>query len=179
MPAASCPNAARRSRRRAASTRQEAPAALDPIVRRLSDSGIRVSLFIDPDPRQVDGAVGSRRPSWSFTPANIAKRGLPAIARRGRSTSCAGWRGPRSLRRKAGLEVHAGHGLDYETAAHLAALAANPRVEHRARHHRRGRVHRLAGGAGAHAQLNCERRCRSRISKHSSNSSNNGSPGAR
>ncbi len=35
--------------------------ALGPIVRRLSDSGIRVSLFIDPDPRQIDGAAAGPR----------------------------------------------------------------------------------------------------------------------
>src|SRR5271157_4269975 len=30
---------------------------LGPIVRRLSDNGIRVSIFIDPEPRQVDAAL--------------------------------------------------------------------------------------------------------------------------
>src|SRR5215475_1255558 len=35
---------------------------LAPIVRRLLDAGIRVSLFIDPEPRQIDAAFQLRAP---------------------------------------------------------------------------------------------------------------------
>ena len=96
-------------------------AALGPIVRRLSDSGIRVSLFIDPDPRQVDGAIRVSAPvvelhtgqyceAWLAGDERAAKTELLRLARTA------------ELAAQAGLEVHAGHGLDFETAAHLAAL---------------------------------------------------------
>ncbi len=96
-------------------------ATLGPIVRRLSDSGIRVSLFIDPDPRQVDGAVRVPAPvielhtgqyceAWLAGDWPAAKHELGRLARSA------------ELAAQAGLEVHAGHGLDFETAAHLAAL---------------------------------------------------------
>ena len=96
-------------------------AALGPIVRRLSDSGIRVSLFIDPDPRQVDGAIRVSAPvvelhtgqyceAWLAGDERAAKTELRRLARAA------------ELAAQAGLEVHAGHGLDFETAAHLAAL---------------------------------------------------------
>jgi len=96
-------------------------ATLGPLVRRLSDSGIRVSLFIDPDPRQVDGAVRVSAPvvelhtgqyceAWLAGDERAAKTELRRLARTA------------ELAAQSGLEVHAGHGLDFETAAHLAAL---------------------------------------------------------
>ncbi len=96
-------------------------AALAPIVGRLLDGGIRVSLFIDPDPRQVDGAVRVSAPvielhtgqyceAWLAGDAVAAGHELRRLARAA------------ELAAQAGLEVHAGHGLDFETAAHLAAL---------------------------------------------------------
>jgi len=96
-------------------------AKLGPIVRRLSDSGIRVSLFIDPDPRQVDGAVRVSAPvvelhtgqyceAWLAGEKITARNELRRLARAA------------ELAAQAGLEVHAGHGLDFDTAVHLAAL---------------------------------------------------------
>jgi pyridoxine 5-phosphate synthase len=94
---------------------------LDPIVRRLSDNGIRVSLFIDPEPRQVDGALRVSAPvvelhtgqyceSWLVGDRAAAEDELRRLVRAA------------ELAAQAGLEVHAGHGLDFETASHLAAL---------------------------------------------------------
>jgi pyridoxine 5-phosphate synthase len=94
---------------------------LGPIVSRLADAGIRVSLFIDPDPRQVEAAVRVAAPviemhtgqyceAWLAGDLHEAERDLQRLAR------AAG------LAAEAGLEVHAGHGLDFETATHLAAL---------------------------------------------------------
>jgi pyridoxine 5-phosphate synthase len=96
-------------------------AALGPIVRRLSDSGIRVSLFIDPDPRQVDGAVRVSAPvvefhTGQYCEAWLAGEKLAAMNELRRLARAA------ELAAQAGLEVHAGHGLDFETATHLAAL---------------------------------------------------------
>jgi pyridoxine 5-phosphate synthase len=90
-------------------------------VRRLSDNGIRVSLFIDPEPRQVDGALRVSAPvvelhTGQYCEAWLADDRAAAedeLLRLERAAELAG---------QAGLEVHAGHGLDFETAAHLAAL---------------------------------------------------------
>ncbi len=96
-------------------------ATLGPIVRRLSDRGIRVSLFIDPDPRQVDAAVRVSAPvvelhtgqyceAWLAGDSAAAGSELQRLARAA------------ELAAQAGIEVHAGHGLDFETATHLAAF---------------------------------------------------------
>jgi pyridoxine 5-phosphate synthase len=96
---------------------------LAPIVRKLSDSGIRVSLFIDPDPRQIDGAVQLAAPvielhTGQYCEAWLAKDTLAIHTELRRLAGAA------ELAANAGLEVHAGHGLDFETAAHLAAFPA-------------------------------------------------------
>jgi pyridoxine 5-phosphate synthase len=94
---------------------------LAPVVARLSDAGIRVSLFIAADPRQIEAAARVRAPvieihAGAWCDALIEKRGVDAEAE---------WRriqeGAR-LAKSAGLEVHAGHGLDYATAETIAAL---------------------------------------------------------
>jgi pyridoxine 5-phosphate synthase len=51
------PSARQRSRRKAASSRRVSSSALGTVCRRLADAGIRVSLFIDPDRRQLDAAA--------------------------------------------------------------------------------------------------------------------------
>ena len=95
--------------------------ALAPMVQRLLDAGIRVSLFIDPEARQVDAAfvlhapvvefhTGAYCEAWLAGDMAAARRELERLARAAR------------LAGEAGIEVHAGHGLDYETAAHLAAM---------------------------------------------------------
>ena len=78
----------------------------------LRDAGIRVSLFIDPDPRSSTRRCASARRSSSCTPAPTPKRA--ASSRR------ASWRA--SARRRAhasslGLTVHAGHGLQLSQRA--------------------------------------------------------------
>jgi pyridoxine 5-phosphate synthase len=92
-----------------------------PIVQRLSEKGIRVSLFIDPDARQIDGAMRVSAPvvelhTGKYCEAWLAGDALTAKAELDRLAYAA------HLAAQAGLEVHSGHGLDYETAAHLAAL---------------------------------------------------------
>ena len=97
-------------------------ASLSPVVRRLSEGGIRVSLFIDPEPRQIDGAVRVSAPvvelhTGQYCEAFIARdfdRAKMELRRLKRAAELAA---------EAGLEVHAGHGLDFETATHLAAFA--------------------------------------------------------
>ena len=92
-----------------------------PVVRRLVAAGIRVSCFIDPDEDQVAAvravgaqvvelhtgayceAVRERRPQ-----AEALLRNLKAAAARAH---------------ELGLEVHAGHGIDYETVKPIAAIS--------------------------------------------------------
>jgi len=95
--------------------------ALKPFIAQLNDAGIRVSLFIAADPRQIEMAAQLRAPvieihtgAWcdAVTDGHAAK--AEAEWRR----IVAGGR----LARSAGLEVHAGHGLDYATAEKIAGL---------------------------------------------------------
>jgi pyridoxine 5-phosphate synthase len=95
--------------------------ALAPVIGRLNDAGIRVSLFIAADPSQIEMAAKLRAPvieihtgAWcdAVTDGDKAK----AEAEWQRIVEGA------ALARAAGLEVHAGHGLDYATAETIAAL---------------------------------------------------------
>jgi pyridoxine 5-phosphate synthase len=94
---------------------------LVPVVARFSDAGIRVSLFIAPDERQIAAAVRIGAPvieihtgAW----CDALAQGRSADAEAEWERIGAGMRFARS----AGLEVHAGHGLDYTTAEAIAAL---------------------------------------------------------
>jgi len=95
--------------------------ALAPFVARLNDAGIRVSLFIAPDPKQIEMAARLRAPvieihtgAWCDAVADGHAEKAEAEWQR----IVAGSR----LARAAGLEVHAGHGLDYVTAEKISAL---------------------------------------------------------
>jgi len=94
---------------------------LQPFIARLNDAGIRVSLFIDADPRQIEMAAKLKAPvieihtgAW----CDAAVEGDAAKAATEFARIAAGSR----LARAAGLEVHAGHGLDYDTAEAISAL---------------------------------------------------------
>jgi pyridoxine 5-phosphate synthase len=94
---------------------------LAPVVARFADAGIRVSLFIAADARQIEAAIQVRAPvieihTGAWCDATIEARATDAEEE---------WRRIRTavaLARSAGLEVHAGHGLDYATAEAIAAL---------------------------------------------------------
>lgn len=95
--------------------------ALAPAIARLSDSGIRVSLFISADPRQIETAAKLRAPvieihTGAWCDAIAAGDAARAEVEWQRIVAGAG------LARRAGLEVHAGHGLDYTTAEQIASL---------------------------------------------------------
>ncbi len=94
--------------------------SLAPIVRRLLDAGIRVSLFIDPDPLQVEAAAKLKAPVVEFHTGHYCEAWLA-----GNAAACENelmrLTDAARLAGHAGIEVHAGHGLDYDTAAHLAA----------------------------------------------------------
>jgi pyridoxine 5-phosphate synthase len=94
--------------------------ALAPAVARLSDAGIRVSLFIDADLRQIEAAASLRaRVIEIHTGAwcNALADGDVARAAAEWDRIYAG----AEIAWRAGLEVHAGHGLNYQTAETIAA----------------------------------------------------------
>ena len=94
---------------------------LVPFVAELSRAGVRVSLFIEPSAEAIDAAASIKAPvvelhtgAWCHAlevdEAALAEREferLKAGAARGA---------------ERGLEVHAGHGLDYETARRVSTL---------------------------------------------------------
>jgi pyridoxine 5-phosphate synthase len=95
--------------------------ALAPFIARLNDAGIRVSLFIAADPRQIEMAAQLHAPvieihtgAW----CDAVTDGHAAKAEAEWQRIVAG----SALARSAGLEVHAGHGLDYATAETIAGL---------------------------------------------------------
>lgn len=95
--------------------------ALAPYIARLNDAGIRVSLFIAADPAQIEMAARLRAPvieihTGAWCDAVVDGHTAKADAEWQRIVAGA------KLARAAGLEVHAGHGLDYATAETIAAL---------------------------------------------------------
>lgn len=83
----------------------------------LASAGIRVAVFIDPDPQQIEAAVAVGAPvvelhTGAYAEAHGAERAvelerLRAAARLGATL---------------GLEVHAGHGLHYHNVQPIAAI---------------------------------------------------------
>jgi pyridoxine 5-phosphate synthase len=90
---------------------------LKPIVTRLKNAGIRVSLFIDPDPRQLDAAVSVGAPVVELHTGRYCEvEGEERRAELARIVKAA------AHAEKCGLECHAGHGLSYETVGPIAAI---------------------------------------------------------
>ena len=86
-------------------------------VARLQDRGVRVSLFIDPAPAQIEaaratGAHGIEIHTGAYCNASGAAR------ERERQTIAEA----ASVARRLGLEVHGGHGLDYQNVLPIAAI---------------------------------------------------------
>jgi pyridoxine 5-phosphate synthase len=94
---------------------------LAPAVAQLRNAGIRVSLFIAADPAQIAAAVAVGAPvieihTGAWCDALAEGRGTAGQAEWERIEAGA------RLARRLGLEVHAGHGLNYTTAETIAAL---------------------------------------------------------
>ncbi|HTY48674.1 MAG TPA: pyridoxine 5'-phosphate synthase [Steroidobacteraceae bacterium] len=85
----------------------------------LAGHGIRVSLFIDPDPHQVEAAMRIGAPAVELhTGAYAEARGERA------ATELARLRAAAELGVRLGLTVHAGHGLNYHNVQPVAAIGA-------------------------------------------------------
>jgi pyridoxine 5-phosphate synthase len=94
---------------------------LYPLVEELRAAGIRVSLFIAAERAQIEAAAALGAPvieihTGAWCEAVAAGHGDQAAAEFDRIRAGA------RLARESGLEVHAGHGLDYATAGTIAGL---------------------------------------------------------
>lgn len=90
---------------------------LKPMVARLRDAGIRVSLFIEADPRQLEAAVALGAPVVELHTGRYCERdGEAKHAELVRLQKAA------ALCDKLGLECHAGHGLSYADVGPVAAI---------------------------------------------------------
>ena len=84
---------------------------------RLRQAGVRVALFIDPDARQVEAAAHAGAPVIELhTGAYADAAGASAATELERLRAAA------HLGSSLGLEVHAGHGLNYRNVHPVAAL---------------------------------------------------------
>ncbi len=88
-------------------------AALRPAIARLRDAGIRVSLFVDPSPGQVEAAAEIGAQVVELHTGAYAN-GKPGELNRLREAA--------TLTAKLGLECHAGHGLTFANVQPIAAL---------------------------------------------------------
>jgi pyridoxine 5-phosphate synthase len=94
---------------------------LGPVIGKFKDAGVRVSLFIGADPAQIEAAVRLGAPVIEIHVGAWCE----ASAVGDRATADAEWQRivkGAALAKAGGLEVHAGHGLDYETAETISAL---------------------------------------------------------
>jgi pyridoxine 5-phosphate synthase len=94
--------------------------AIAPLTRRLTDAGIRVSCFIDADMSQVAAAraVGAQVIELhTGAYCQAVRERLPQATALLETLKAAAQEAHR-----LGLEVHAGHGIDYETVKPVAAI---------------------------------------------------------
>jgi len=90
---------------------------LQPLVSRLLDAGIRVSLFIGPEERQLEAALRLGAPVVEFHTGEYAHAtGEQVAVELKRVADMA------ALAAKNGIEPHAGHGLTYENVQPIAAI---------------------------------------------------------
>ena len=96
--------------------------ALRGAVAKLAAAGIRVSMFIAAEPAQIEAVAAIGAPvieihTGAWCDAVTAGDAAAGVAEFDRITRGA------ALAKSAGLEVHAGHGLDFITAERIAGLA--------------------------------------------------------
>ena len=92
-----------------------------PAVAELKRAGIRVSLFIAAEPAQIEAAASLGAPVIEIHTGAWCD----ALAEHRSAQAQSQWQRIRAgakLARQHGLEVHAGHGLDLETAQTIAGL---------------------------------------------------------
>ena len=86
-------------------------------VGQLKEADIRVSLFIEPDPRQIEAAIRLGAPVVEFHTGRYAELvGTECEAELHRIADAA------ALAAKNGIEPHAGHGLTFDNVVPIAAI---------------------------------------------------------
>ncbi|MGH8507453.1 MAG: pyridoxine 5'-phosphate synthase [Gammaproteobacteria bacterium] len=93
--------------------------AISEACRRLEGVGVRVSLFIDPDPRQIEAAREAGAAVIEIHTGRYADAGDPEARERELQRIVAAAR----LAAGRGLRIHAGHGLNYQNVGAIAAIA--------------------------------------------------------
>ncbi len=91
---------------------------LEPIVQRLVAAGIRVSMFIEPDRKQLDASRALGAPVVELHTGAYANSSGEARAKLLKHIQNAAEFGA-----DLGLEIHAGHGLTFENVKPIAAIA--------------------------------------------------------
>jgi len=95
-----------------------ARAHLGPFIRKLQEAKIRVSIFVDPDPGQIRACAEVGVNLIEINTGKFAElKPGPARDRALQKVKDAA-----ALGRRLGLEVHAGHGLDYRNVDEIVAL---------------------------------------------------------
>ncbi|WP_333839136.1 pyridoxine 5'-phosphate synthase [Novosphingobium sp.] len=90
---------------------------LAPICARLADAGIRVSLFIAPEARQIEAAMKLGAPVVELHTGEYAHAEGEAVAVELKRLSDMA-----ALAARNGIEPHAGHGLTYDNVQPIAAI---------------------------------------------------------
>jgi len=90
---------------------------LAPIITRLGEAGIRVSLFIAPEARQIEAAIRLGAPVVELHTGEYAHATGPA-----RAVELKRIADMAALAARNGIEPHAGHGLTYDNVQPIAAI---------------------------------------------------------
>lgn len=94
-------------------------AALKDYCATLKAAGIRTSLFIDPETAQVQAAAQAGAVIVELHTGSYAEHGAGSAAR---GQALSQLKSAATLAHSLGLEVHAGHGLNYENVGDIAAI---------------------------------------------------------
>ena len=90
---------------------------LAPMVRALGEAGVRVSLFIEPDPAQISAALSLGAPVVELHTGRYAE-----LEGEDRTVELRRLHDAAALAAKNGIEVHAGHGLTFDNVTPVAAI---------------------------------------------------------
>jgi pyridoxine 5-phosphate synthase len=93
-------------------------ARIRPVVQTLSQAGVRVSLFVEPSLEQVEAAHAVGAQVVEFHTGRYC-----LLSGDDRAVEFERLQAASARAATLGLEVHAGHGLNYETAADMLAIA--------------------------------------------------------
>ena len=92
-----------------------------PFVRAFSDAGIRVSMFVDPDMRQLEASKSLGAPVVELCTGAYCEAAAEGDLKK-RDQLLGLLRDAARYGAEYGLEVHAGHGLGFDTVGPVAAI---------------------------------------------------------